>query len=123
LGAEAALAVAGLRALLPARLRRWAAPASAAMFALLDLYTVHAVAIPYYTGMIARKSNGGLAGLHAAQLRQYPAAFARLAAFKDGIVSPGLVVALWALYAAATLAILYLCFRGSRGKAPDASAP
>jgi len=123
LGAEAALAVAGLRALLPARLRRWAAPASAAMFALLDLYTVHAVAIPYYTGMIARKSNGGLAGLHAAQLRQYPAAFARLAVFKDGIVSPGLVVALWALYAAATLAILYLCFRGSRGKAPDASAP
>lgn len=124
LGAEAALAVAGLRALLPDRLRHWAAPAAGAMFALLDLYTVHALAIPYYTGMVIRKSNGGLAGLHAAQLREYPEAFARLAAFKEGIVSPGLAAGLWALYAAATLAILYICFSARRlsGSASNAAA-
>jgi hypothetical protein len=121
LGAEATLAVAGLRALLPASLRRWAAPAAATLFALLDLYTVHALAIPYYTGMVVRKANGGIAGLHAAQLREYPAAFARLAAFKEGIVSPGLVVTLWAAYAAATLAILYLCFR--RSATPEGNTP
>jgi hypothetical protein len=76
--------------------------------------------------MVVRKSNGGLAGLHAAQLREYPAAFARLAAFKEGIVSTGLMTALWALYAAATLAILCVCFYGSDplgGDAPNASAP
>jgi hypothetical protein len=94
------------------------------MFALLDLYTVHALAIPYYTGMVIRKSNGGLAGLHAAQLREYPEAFARLAAFKEGIVSPGLAAGLWALYAAATLAILYICFSARRlsGSASNAAA-
>jgi len=100
-GAEVTLAVAGLRKLLPAPAGGWVAAAGAGMFALLDLYTVHAVAIPYYTGMIRHQANGRLGALHWAGFQAVGIAGAveRLTAF----VPAPLWIGLWLLYLPATV--------------------
>ena len=99
-GAEVTLCVAGLRSLAPAHMSRWVAALGAAMFAVLDLYTVHGVAIPYYTGMIHHRAGGSLEALHGAALRSVGIAGAveRLAVF----VPPLVLVGLWVLYVAGT---------------------
>jgi len=68
-GAEVALCTAGLCAILPVNLRRFAPAAGVFLFAALDLYTMHAIAIPYYTGFIAHLPTGGLPALHLYQLQ------------------------------------------------------
>ncbi|HEX3746469.1 MAG TPA: hypothetical protein VHW09_21175 [Bryobacteraceae bacterium] len=102
-GAEVTLCIVGLRALAP-RAAPWIPLAGAAMFALLDLYTVHAVAIPYYTGMLRHRANGSLEALHAVGLRSVGigGAVDRLAVF----VPPALLVGLWLLYLAGTAGAL-----------------
>jgi hypothetical protein len=106
-GAEVTLCLAGLYSILPARVHRWVAFGGALLFALLDLYTVHAVAIPYYTGMIGHKASGAIAALHMADLRRVGVAdaFQRLASYKGTVVSAPWLAALWAAYLVATLAI------------------
>ena len=104
IGAQAVLAVAGLRRILGL----WAPALGAALFALLDLYATHFVAIPYYTGFIRHRPNGALESLHFSAIRPGPM-FARLAAFKAPLVSPPILVALWALYLAATIAAVLAC--------------
>jgi len=103
-GAEAVLSIAGLRSLLPDGISRWIPAAGAAMFALLDLYTVHAVDIPYYTGMIRHRPNGSLEALHAAGLQSVGirGAMARLSEF----VPSTLLILLWLLYLLATAGAL-----------------
>jgi hypothetical protein len=103
-GAEVTLCLAGLRSLAPARASGWIAAAGAAMFALLDLYTVHAVAIPYYTGMIRHRANGSLEALHWAGFQSVGAggAVERLAVFVPG----ALLVGLWLVYLLGTAGAL-----------------
>lgn len=107
-GAEVTLCLAGLRKLAPARLSRWVAGGGAAMFALLDLYTVHAVAVPYYTGMIRHKVNGSLEALHWAAFERIGTggAVERLTAFMRPFVPAAILVALWLLYLAGTAGAL-----------------
>ena len=97
-GAEVTLCVAGLRA------SRGAIAAGAIMFALLDLYTVHGVAIPYYTGMIRHRANGTLEALHWANVRSVGIgeAVERLVALKGMPVA--VLVALWVVYLGGTVA-------------------
>jgi len=97
--AEVVLSVAGLRRILPARA---AVLSGVVLFALLDLYTVHFVEIPYYTGMIRHKAGGGVAALHLAGFRSvgFAGALGRLTAFKS-IGGPVLPL-LWLGYLAAT---------------------
>jgi hypothetical protein len=99
IAAEVALCVSG---------RYWVAATGALLFALLDLYTVHAVAIPYYTGMIGRKATGALAALHIADVRgvRFWGVFDRLANFKP--IAAELMALLWVLYLAATFALLWI---------------
>jgi hypothetical protein len=101
-GAEVTLCVAGLRKLLPARAAGWVPAGGAALFALLDLYTVHGVAIPYYTGMIRHKAGGGVGALHWAGFQAVGAvgAVERLTAFVPAPVWIGL----WLVYLLATAA-------------------
>ncbi len=113
-GAETALGIAGLRAVLPSRARKWVIPAGVALFSLLDLYTVHAIAIPYYTGIVAHKANGGVAAVHLADLPKYAGAFGRLAAFKSGIAPPAAIACLWLAYLAATFWLVVAAFRRAR---------
>jgi 4-amino-4-deoxy-L-arabinose transferase-like glycosyltransferase len=105
-GAEVVLTVAGLRRLLPARAGRWVVPAGAVLFALLDLYTVHGVAIPYYTGMIRHKANGSLGALHWAgfQIAGMDEICLRLTVFKSPLFSVPVLVVLWLLFLAGTVA-------------------
>jgi hypothetical protein len=69
---------------------------------------VHAVAIPYYTGMIRHKTGNALAAVHWSDFQAlgFTAIFERLALFKGQFCSPGFLTALWAAYLAATLALL-----------------
>jgi hypothetical protein len=115
--AEVTLSVAGLRRLLPARAARWIAPAGAALFALLDLYTVHGVAIPYYTGMIRHNAAGSLGALHWAGLQSVGlgAVCGRLTAFKGPLLSAPVLVLLWLLYLAGTATALACSGAQNRG--------
>ena len=103
-GAEVVLCVAGLRRLAPARASGWITAAGAAMFTLLDLYTMHAVALPYYTGMIRHRANGSLGALHWAGFQSVGigGAVQRLAEF----VPAALLVGLWLLYLLGTAGAL-----------------
>ena len=107
-GAEVALCFAGLNSILPARAHRWAAFGGVLLFALLDLYTVHAVAMPYYSGMIGHKANGAIAAMHIADLQRVGVggAFQRLAVYKGAVVSQSWLVGLWLAYLIATLGIM-----------------
>jgi 4-amino-4-deoxy-L-arabinose transferase-like glycosyltransferase len=62
--AEVPLCVAGLATWL----RRWAAPLGAAMFALLDLATMHLLALPYYSGTTRHQAGGVVHFAHFNQL-------------------------------------------------------
>jgi hypothetical protein len=102
-GAEVVLCVAGIAALLPRRLRGWTAAMGAVLFAVFDLYTVHAVEIPYYTGMIRHKANGASGTLHLVNFQAvgWAGAFERLTAFQA--VPEAALMALWAAYLAGTV--------------------
>ena len=91
IAAEAVLCTAGL-----SRVHRLLPAAGVLLLALLDLYTVHWLAIPYYTGAIQHKANGALAAYHFEAIH-----FERLTVFKD-IPAPFLAV-LWVLYLGATV--------------------
>jgi hypothetical protein len=120
--AEVTLCAAGLRALSPRRARRFVVPAGVALFALLDLYTIHMVALPYYTGLIAHRPNGPVAAFHptAAAIRE---GVARLAAFKSPLLVPPVLGALWFFYAAATLGLVALSFAVARREASSETTP
>ena len=100
--AEATLALAGFR--------RWAAIGFAALFGSLDLYTVNAVEIPYYTGMIRHKTGNALAAVHWSDFQAlgFNGVFQRLALFKGHLVPEALLIPLWIGYLAATLTLLLL---------------
>ncbi|MBZ5570035.1 MAG: hypothetical protein LAN64_19600, partial [Acidobacteriia bacterium] len=69
IGAEIAVCAAGLR------LWRRVLAAGVVLLGLLDFYTVHALAMPYYAGIVAHKANGGIAGLHRADPRVFAQVF------------------------------------------------
>jgi hypothetical protein len=111
--AEVTLCVAGLRALSPRAARRFVAPVGVGLFALFDLYTLHMVALPYYTGLIAHRPGGPVAAFHPAAAN-LPDFIARLAAFKSPLLSQPVLVGLWVCYAAATLGLVALSLAVAR---------
>ncbi len=116
--AEVVLCVAGF-----GRFRRWAALGGAILFGLFDLYTMHAVAIPYYTGMIRHKPNAALTALHTADFRAvgFGGAFERLAIHKGPLISKPVLIGLWALYLAGTLWLIgYSQRKAGKGSIRDA---
>jgi len=101
IGAEVTLAVAGLRTLFG----KWAVGAAAFLFGLLDLYSMNAVALPYYTGLLGRKANGALAAVRPGDIQPW-ALFERLTAFKPPYITTGVMATLWVLYLIATVALI-----------------
>jgi len=64
-----------------------------ALFAALDLYAMHFVALPYYAGLIRHKANGALEAFHLSALRS--------------VQRPPLpMIGLWVLYLAATVTVV-----------------
>ncbi len=88
IAAQVALTVAGLRRFFGGG----AMVLGVALFGLLDLYSMHAIALPYYTGLAFPLPRGEL--------------FARLAVFKPSGVTEGVMAALWAAYLAATVTLM-----------------
>ena len=87
---------------------RWRVPAlwaGAVLFALLDLYGMHWLAIPYYTGIIGHRANGALAAMHVGEMRAlgFHAIFERLAVNKCAVISRWFLMVLWFLYLAGTV--------------------
>ena len=85
----------------------WAASLGAVLFGALDLYGMHWLAIPYYTGLIAHRANGALAAMHVSQVRAIgvSALFERMAVNKP--LSSHLLIVLWILYLAGTIAPMF----------------
>jgi hypothetical protein len=110
-GAEIALCITGLRRLLPRVMHRWIAPAGVFLFSVLDLYTMNAIAIPYYTGMTRHGANGSLAALHFGDFQAvgFREAFARLTIFKP--ISMEWLIVLWSGYLAATVALVFISLK------------
>jgi 4-amino-4-deoxy-L-arabinose transferase-like glycosyltransferase len=110
--AEVALCVAGLRAISPASWRRQVSLAGVLLFVLLDLYTLQGVAIPYYTGLIAHRSNGSLAPVHFSDFTRVGISeiFFRLTAYKTDIMPVPALTVLWGAYVLATIALVLIGF-------------
>lgn len=113
IAAEAVLLVFGLYALVPGRARKGVLPFLVLCLAALDIYTIHFLSIPYYTGLIAHRPDGPLATFHLAQLAETGPReiLARLAVNKPLWLTPAAICSLWAGYAIATLAAIGLSFR------------
>ncbi len=119
--AEVVLCVAGF-----GRFRRWAAVGGAVLFGLFDLYTVHAIAIPYYTGMIRHRPNAALTAVHAADFRAvgFGGAFERLAVNKGALISKAVLIGLWVIYLAATVWLIgWAQRRDGKKAAPSLGSP
>jgi hypothetical protein len=101
IGAEVMLGVAGLRGVLG----KWGVGTAAFLFGLLDLYSLNAVALPYYTGLLGRKANGALAAVRLGDVH-FGQVFERLTAFKPAYITTGVMAVLWVLYVIATLALI-----------------
>jgi hypothetical protein len=90
------------------------------LFGLLDLYGMHWLAIPYYTGIIGHRANGALATLHIGEFGAvgFDAVFERLAVNKWAPMSPRVLIVLWILYLAGTIlpmaVVLLLALRSKR---------
>ena len=112
-GAEVALCCGGLRGLLPPRGAAWIPASGTFLFGILDLYTMHFVTIPYYTGMIAHRANGSLAPLRGGDWAKVglSTAIERLGMFKDCWGSPAVLTSGWILYLASTTLLIGLGFR------------
>jgi hypothetical protein len=118
--AEVTLCVAGLRTWVKPRWRAYIPASGILLFALLDLYTVNGVAIPYYTGMIAHRANGSLRAVHWNDFNRLGVAetLSRLAIFKGPWVRPPLILVFWLAYLLSTVFLIgigfYLAARSSR---------
>jgi hypothetical protein len=92
------------------------------LFGLLDLYGMHWLAIPYYTGTIGHRANGALATSHLSEFRtvSVAAVFERLAVNKCALMSPRVLIVLWILYFAGTILpmamMLVLALRSKKGQ-------
>ena len=110
--AEVPLSVAGLSTWI----RRWAAPAGAGLFALLDLLAMHLLALPYYAGLIRHRPDGTLHLAHAGSLN-LPLIFERLST----LVAEPVWIVLWVGYLLATIAAVLLAVRS--GASGTTAAP
>lgn len=109
---ETVLAAAGLRALAPARIRPYVLGVLASAFALLDLYGMLFVAIPYYTGLLGHKPSGFLEAFHWTRLLQVGVAeiLRRIGTNKPVWLGAWEVAAIGCIYVAATLILACIPF-------------
>ncbi len=109
-GAEVILLTQGWSLWVGAKFTKWVAPALAFMAGLLDLYTLHVVALPYYAGLIVHRDDGSLANLKLVDLRAlgWRDAVERLCATKPEWLSSFSVTAVWAAFLLATLGLMVI---------------
>jgi 4-amino-4-deoxy-L-arabinose transferase-like glycosyltransferase len=113
--AEVILICAGLRALLPIRARAWATPSLAALFALLDVYGVHFILLPYYAGVVAHTPAGRLPVFRLSHLATTGLGeiSARLGINPPFLLSPVAFWFLWGMYWIATITCVVIAIRSA----------
>lgn len=92
-------------------------------FFLLELYTVHWVLIPYYTGIIAHAADGGLRAFHISQLRAIGIGelLARLQINRPSFITAGALITSWLCFLTASVAVVLVCLRSLR-RIPESGA-
>jgi hypothetical protein len=121
IAAQAVLIGFGLLELAPRGLRPAVLPAVVLGAAALDLYTIHFLLIPYWTGLTA----DGAPAFRMSQLRAVGVeeVFRRLAVNKSEILRAGVIAGLWVSYLAATLGAIALAGVASRLRRIGEAAP
>jgi len=119
---ELILAYCGLRAALPSGLHRWILPSLTAAFALLDLYGMHFLLLPYYSGIISHSavyagvfSHTTLSSVPAARMQQLmrtglSSIADHLVINKPHFLTTGTLVSLWVTYFLATIGLVCLAW-------------
>lgn len=104
----AVLALAGLRAALPIRVRPYSGPAAVLALSSLELFGLHFYQMPYYAGLISHTPQGGLPTARIAQFGDggLRFMFERLALVAPGSLSVNALIAMWALSVLATMALI-----------------
>jgi hypothetical protein len=109
----AVLLFAGLRTALP-RFKTAAGPILVIALSALELFGTHIYLWPYYTGFISHLPNGGLPAFHLADLGNggFQTMFQRLTLYKPAWMSPPVLIAAWAMFLVATVAlpVMSICF-------------
>lgn len=108
--AEAVLVACGALGLCGVRRAPGAMAALCLLAAAFDLYTVHCLSVPYYTGLIRHDAAGNLPAFNPATLTAAGAheTFRRLAADEPSPINAGVAAALWVAYVFATIALAAL---------------
>lgn len=112
--AEMVLAALGMAALFGPRGGARAVAAICLLALALDLYTVHFLLVPYYTGTIAHRAAGSLESFRPALLAGAGGVaelLRRIAPGRPAGIGPGAIAALWAAYMAATALLAALACR------------
>jgi len=114
--AEVILTCWGLRAVCPSSWGRFVAPAGTIAFALLDLYGMHFVLIPYYTGLISHRPDGSIASFYVSQIQTFPLSeiVHRMGSNKPVFLASPVMAALWALYLGGTAGLVLIAISASR---------
>jgi 4-amino-4-deoxy-L-arabinose transferase-like glycosyltransferase len=104
---ETVLLAAGLRTLTWGRVRRYVVGGVAFAFAMLDLYGMLFVAVPYYTGLIGHKPGGFLEAFHLARIADMGLGevLGRIATNKPFWIGPVVVAATGCAYIGATMTL------------------
>jgi len=116
--AEIVLLVWGLEAFFPAKFVVLLLCVGAAV---LDLYGMHALMLPYYVGLSAHAGQRVPPAM-AATLLQLPTVFARLAVNKPDWLNAPVLIALWFLYLGATIGALVVCTMALATPTPSSAA-
>jgi hypothetical protein len=102
---EVVLLVLGIGTLFREKASRWAVAAVCLLAAALDLYTMHFLLMPYYSGLIRYDASGKLASFKLPMLESANL-FQRISLNKP--LDAGPITALWFAYLCATLALIVL---------------
>lgn len=102
----AILLFAGLHTVMP-RLKTAAGPILAIALSALELFGTHFYMLPYYTGFISYSPAGGLPAFRLAQLGNggFQTMFQRLTLYKPSWMAPPVLIAAWAMFLIATVAL------------------
>jgi hypothetical protein len=102
----AILLFAGLRTIMP-RFKDAAGPILVIALIALELFGTHIYMWPYYTGFISHLPNGGLPAFRLAQIGDggFQTIFQRLTLYKPAWMAPPVLIAAWALFLIATVAL------------------
>lgn len=116
--AEVCLLGVGLLAIAPRQLHKWVMPAGATLFAALDLYGVHFLLAPYYTGLTRHTPTGRMETFHLGQLAQVGWSEIVYRFFEGRPYLPGstALITFWGTYLAATLAACVIAFACARSR-------